>query len=215
MNADLYQLLGVARDAWPQEIKRAYRREAKRAHPDKGGSAKLMAELAHAYEVLSDPERRKVYDETGSDGSAQPGSELVQEAAELLAEVAGNADHGTSAPAMLGLAEIAARLQAKACRSKALELSTASGKVRGLAKLLSGRDEAALVPALMLRRADMMEDAAEEERRRAELCDQLQELLRSMDAKGGKLLPGPAYGVPKSMQETLEELMRAANIPRW
>jgi curved DNA-binding protein CbpA len=62
---DLYQILGLDRTATFQEIQRAYRRLAKTAHPDTGGSAEAFSELSTAYAVLSDPDRRRRYDETG------------------------------------------------------------------------------------------------------------------------------------------------------
>ena len=62
---DLYLILGLGRAATFQEIQRAYRRKAKTAHPDAGGSDEAFSELSTAYTVLSDPDRRKRYDDTG------------------------------------------------------------------------------------------------------------------------------------------------------
>jgi len=66
---DLYELLGVARDAGLGEIKRAYRRLARRYHPDinPGDRAAAMRfrAIADAYEVLTDPDRRREYDLLG------------------------------------------------------------------------------------------------------------------------------------------------------
>jgi curved DNA-binding protein CbpA len=70
---DLYTRLGVSRDASPTEIKRAYRRASKRAHPDtEGGSPEKWAALVEAHDVLSDPERRRRYDETGDYTAGEP-----------------------------------------------------------------------------------------------------------------------------------------------
>ncbi|NKB46802.1 MAG: DnaJ domain-containing protein [Legionellales bacterium] len=55
---DPYQVLGVAQDASPADIKRSYYRQAVVAHPDKGGSEEAMQQLNEAYEILSDPEKR-------------------------------------------------------------------------------------------------------------------------------------------------------------
>ncbi|KAL5508682.1 hypothetical protein ACEPAH_6303 [Sanghuangporus vaninii] len=59
---DYYKVLGVARDADEQTIKKAYRKAAKTAHPDKGGSEEKMATVNEAYEVLSNPELRARFD---------------------------------------------------------------------------------------------------------------------------------------------------------
>lgn len=59
---DLYDTLGIKPDASPQEIKKAYRRLALDAHPDKGGNDERMGLLNEAYQTLSDPERRRDFD---------------------------------------------------------------------------------------------------------------------------------------------------------
>lgn len=66
--ASHYETLGIKADASPEEIKRAYRKRATKEHPDKAtGNHDAMSALAIAYGVLSDPERRANYDETGRD----------------------------------------------------------------------------------------------------------------------------------------------------
>ena len=70
----LYRVLGVPKDASDAEVKKAHRRLAKKFHPDKnrGGGQVAAAEkfksIQEAYEVLSDPERRSVYDTYGEEG---------------------------------------------------------------------------------------------------------------------------------------------------
>ncbi|KZT38740.1 TPR-like protein [Sistotremastrum suecicum HHB10207 ss-3] len=59
---DYYKVLGVARDADERTIKKAYKKAAKTAHPDKGGSEAKMAAVNEAYEVLSNPELRQRFD---------------------------------------------------------------------------------------------------------------------------------------------------------
>ena len=69
---DYYQILGVDRSVDAEAIKRAYRRLARKYHPDvnKGkGAAERFKEINEAYEVLSDPEKRKRYDMLGADWS--------------------------------------------------------------------------------------------------------------------------------------------------
>jgi molecular chaperone DnaJ len=69
---DYYELLGISRDATQDDIKRAYRRLARVLHPDTGhGNAASEArfkEVARAYEVLSDPDKRRRYDAYGPAG---------------------------------------------------------------------------------------------------------------------------------------------------
>jgi len=57
-----YEILGVSRDAKPDEIKRAYRRLASQHHPDKGGDKNKFQEVEEAYRTLSDPSTRSQYD---------------------------------------------------------------------------------------------------------------------------------------------------------
>src|SRR5215211_1948794 len=64
---DYYSLLGLARNASPEEIKRAYFEAAQKLHPDKNtaaGETEMFLGVQQAYEVLSNPTRRKQYDAT-------------------------------------------------------------------------------------------------------------------------------------------------------
>lgn len=73
MAADYYDLLELRRDASAEDIKRAYRRLARQLHPDTNDDPAAEArfkEVAVAYEVLSDPEKRQRYDRYGAEGAA-------------------------------------------------------------------------------------------------------------------------------------------------
>ncbi len=68
---DLYDILGVQRDATPDDIKRAYRKLAREHHPDVNEAPEAeerFKEVAGAYEILSDPEKRQRYDAFGQAG---------------------------------------------------------------------------------------------------------------------------------------------------
>lgn len=62
---DLYGVLGIERDAAPAAIRSAYRAKSRKAHPDAGGSATAFATLKRAHDVLMDPKKRAIFDETG------------------------------------------------------------------------------------------------------------------------------------------------------
>src|SRR2546423_3987943 len=66
---DFYKILGVKKDAKPEEIKKAYRRLARKYHPDVNPGDKAaedrFKQMSEAFDVLSDPKKRKVYDRFG------------------------------------------------------------------------------------------------------------------------------------------------------
>lgn len=70
---DYYEILGIARDATQDEVKQAYRRLARKYHPDVSKEAdaeERFKEVGEAYEVLKDPEKRAAYDQLGANWQA-------------------------------------------------------------------------------------------------------------------------------------------------
>ena len=78
---DYYEVLGIGKNADQPEIKKAYRKLAKKYHPDSNSgnaqAAEMFKEITEAYNVLSDPEKKKLYDQNLS------GREFEQKVKEL------------------------------------------------------------------------------------------------------------------------------------
>ena len=84
---DYYEILGVSRDAKPEDIRKAYRKLSKKYHPDinhEAGAEEKYKEINEAYEVLKDPEKRQKYDtlgmnwQQGQDFTPPPGWQHVE-----------------------------------------------------------------------------------------------------------------------------------------
>ena len=83
MIKDYYKTLGVSKVANENEIKKSYRKMARKFHPDKNkdaGAEEKFKGIAEAYEVLSDPKKKQIYDEYGYEGlKGVPGKPSPQE----------------------------------------------------------------------------------------------------------------------------------------
>jgi DnaJ homolog subfamily A member 2 len=84
MSDDLYDRLGVSRDASVEDIKRSWRRKILTEHPDKGGDKESFQKLQEAYDVLSDPQKKELYDETGHYGNEGGGEHPASNLAEMF-----------------------------------------------------------------------------------------------------------------------------------
>lgn len=95
---NLYDSLGVPRDASPDAIRAAYRKKAQAHHPDKGGDVSQFQAIQTAYDVLSDDDRRARYDTTGDteQGPSIEGQARMYVATLLNAVMQGQADVRTT-----------------------------------------------------------------------------------------------------------------------
>ena len=85
---DYYDVLGVTRGSSGQDIKKAYRKQAMKYHPDRNQGNKdaeeKFKEASEAYEVLSDDEKRKVYDSYGHAGLSGQGFEGFSDVGDIF-----------------------------------------------------------------------------------------------------------------------------------
>ena len=76
-NRDYYEVLGVPREAGEAEVKKAYRNQAMKYHPDRNpddaGAEEKFKEASEAYQVLSDSRKRSIYDQYGHEGLSGAG----------------------------------------------------------------------------------------------------------------------------------------------
>ena len=91
---DFYVILGVERGATVADVKRAYKRLARRYHPDINPGDRMaeahFRQIAQAYETLIDPDRRRRYDATGGTDQTQPGPTVGFEGFDFTVSVHGS-----------------------------------------------------------------------------------------------------------------------------
>ena len=71
MGKDYYKILNITKGSSDDEIKKAYRKLALKYHPDKNkqpGAEEKFKEVAEAYEILSDPQKKEIFDKYGEEG---------------------------------------------------------------------------------------------------------------------------------------------------
>jgi DnaJ family protein A protein 2 len=73
IETELYELLDLNCSASTEEVKKAYRKKALQCHPDKGGDEENFKKINSAYEILSDPKKREIYDKYGKNGLRNSG----------------------------------------------------------------------------------------------------------------------------------------------
>ena len=119
---DHYSTLGVSRGASPDEIKRAWRKKASAAHPDRGGSDADMQNVNRAYAILASPEARAQYDATGDDRQGISPAEAAERMLSQMFEHALDAPEGRYMDAVHDTLAKATRNVVQAIETGRLEL---------------------------------------------------------------------------------------------
>lgn len=124
--ADLYDHLGIPRDADAATIRRAYYRRAKSDHPDAGGDRRSFALTTLAKDILSDPDRRAKYDRTGDADAASidnTASEIMQIVVALIEAIINSYAHNGVDPVTINIPAEALKLADNKLREGARELA--------------------------------------------------------------------------------------------
>jgi len=94
-NSEYYDLLGVPKTASETEIKKAFRKSALKNHPDRGGDPEKFKKITGAYEVLSDNEKKEMYDKYGKDGVENGGGRGAED---IFGSMFGGRTRGNTGP---------------------------------------------------------------------------------------------------------------------
>lgn len=197
---DLYSTLGVDRDATQEDIQKAYRKAAQRTHPDKeGGSEEAFKQVAKAFDILGNTEKRKDYDETGSTGEPTPRS-LAQQVLASLVEHYVERGLGKDPVAFMRMELV------KAIESQSIKHKTAKKSLEKLGRLLNhikpGKSPVVLV-LLKARQAAMTAEVKADE-------TAIEAMTLAKDMLQGYTYDGPVEEQFRSSSSSMDELLRYA-----
>lgn len=194
-----YDTLNVARDATQDEIKSAFRRAARAAHPDReGGDTEQMARVNRAYQVLGDPAARAQYDQTGDD-PIKPNDPVVTTLVELF-EMAIESCDGD-------VIEFCDRKITSALRELDNRQESANKSIRKLTKkrdrVMSKGDGENLYTSLIDRKLQVEQD----------LLQQVAEARKTMNGARDRLRGYESRYVPDPISSTgMEQQMKASQL---
>ncbi len=157
---DPYKLLGVPRDADGAAIKSAYRSKAKSSHPDTGGDVDAFAKLTTSYELLLDPVRRKIFDDTGFDPQLTDAKDL--EGLLVLDTLVNDIILDERAPGSFDpVAAMRRKLTDKVVNTRfhILELERHRGRIRNHLDRIGRRPESDVLGRMLTARCDAIADA--------------------------------------------------------
>lgn len=198
---NLYDILGVDKKADGAAIKRAFRRKAQKAHPDRGGSDAEMSAVNRAYGILSDQVARERYDQRGEEVPRDPRADMLNELAKLLfgiVEAAANPEScdviGMARGAIDGVIRKQAE-QAEKFRASAKKLDRASTRFRRR-KPTAGQD--LVIEMLRFRAGEYAkaaltcEAAIEQQRKMLELLGEYEYVFETVQPQNMRFLTGQA-----------------------
>lgn len=175
---DPYKTLGLDRDADGSAIKAAYRARAKAAHPDAGGDVDAFSKLTASYELLLDPVRRKVYDDTGYDPQLTDSKDL--EGLLILDALVNDIILDERAPGSFDpVAAMRRKLTDRIVNTRIhiLELERHRGRIRNHIDRIGKRPESDVLGRMLLARCDTIADAISKAEKEIKTIEQAYTML--------------------------------------
>jgi curved DNA-binding protein CbpA len=148
---NLYEVLGIGKNADPAGVKRAYRKRAQKAHPDRGGSAEDFVAVNRAYEILSDPVRRLAYDNGEPDVATHADAQrqqMLHEIAALILGVLEQSPHPENID-VLGLSRQTVSAVMKQLGDQVAAAAAGARKLRGALKRFKTKGESDIIKAVI------------------------------------------------------------------
>ena len=208
---NLYDILGVPRDATPEQIKAAHRAKAKRWHPDAGGNPEAFQRIQHAYDTLSDPDERAYYDRTGQTGFKDSADRIDTQARDFFAKILLQALEDTNATRLdiIGKGKAAAASERHSIKRQIADMAQRRDRAEKLAKRFKAKDGKGTLPNdIYAHVARDMIRAIEEGEERIKVMDRLDQLL---DGYEFEREPGPTAPDRSSIltQDLINQMFRA------
>jgi curved DNA-binding protein CbpA len=167
-----YEVLGVDQAASPEVVRRAYRKRAKKAHPDGGGTAKAFDELRRSMIVLSDPARKEKYDRTGEVDSESVDNTLGQAISRIVDVVI----RAATKMANVGQVDLIKETRTYFLQEKvnfedeSKRIAKAAQAVRKVAERLGGKGRSELVKRAVEQHAQQMMEPVSRINEQIEVC---------------------------------------------
>ncbi|KAJ7623225.1 X-domain of DnaJ-containing-domain-containing protein [Roridomyces roridus] len=230
VDTEFYDLLGVAVDADDTELKKAYRKQAMKYHPDKNKSAdaeEKFKDISKAYQVLSDPNLRVVYDKNGKSMVDKEGGMNMEDAAGFFANVFGGerfADYIGEISIMKDMTTAATTMmteEEKAEMEQAMKEGTSTPIAGGPGTPAGNKTSPPTTPSpshtpsslTMQSEADAplsgMSPAAKEKKQRAKITAEQKEKLREQDKERQRVMEARVAMLTTKMIERLRPFVEA------
>lgn len=192
---DHYQTLGVDVNASAEDIKTAHRKKAAKEHPDRGGDPDKMAAVNKAYEVLFDPRRRLIYDQTGDDG----GQSIEQQAKSALSEFFAQALQKDASSLLVAARQMVARMRFAAEKDVRLSAERTASFTARRAKIKS-KSKVNLVHVLIDQALIDLKATADNAKEALEVADAVDKMLDDYESEEDAIITPSSPAWPKHFE---------------